>query len=186
MLNNLYILNLDVFNQVYIQIIIIFAMKKEEKKRVRNAENAHFKSIACLLESSTPQGIPDVTEEQIEALAGQTTKTVLAEAGTVNDNVENKETTASSKPTPKSLKVENENLEEWFECVKKRPSIKVERKRLVHFDCDLLDKFMLLSNTMKIPTSKIVNAIVEDWFKENEIIITELISEQLKNVLKSL
>ncbi|MDR2126793.1 MAG: hypothetical protein LBP63_08195 [Prevotellaceae bacterium] len=172
-------------------------MKKRETELNKKVQSAHFNSIAQLLEKTPATGgIPEISERQIQAILGNENGNVpAAEGAEANNDVEGRreQKTTGDNNADKPVKTETvqrpevgndqKKLELWLDNVKRRPSVKVDKKQLVHFDCDLIETFKLFSEVVRVPMNKIISAIVEDWLAEHGNNLKQLQKKILLKIL---
>lgn len=182
-------------------------MKKTDKNLSSDVQRAYYGSLAQLLEKTPATGrIPEIPEDQRKSIIG-TGGDVPAVAETKkDDNIEvrteqtpetmqeqklikpgkslnDKTAKAESDQQPVEVGSDQERLELWLENVKQRPSVRVDKKQIVHFDCELIRTFKVFSEIIHVPMNKIISAIVEDWLTENGDDLKQLQKKILLKIL---
>jgi hypothetical protein len=185
----------------HIEIIIIFTMEKRDKNFIKKAQSAGFHGITSVLESIPARGgIPEISDEVVKEILGTEEEVSAAAETSENNDVgvgEELETMQGQRQTvkvkQKGSKVTNadatpihikvgcvtESLEVWLEKAKKKPNIPLDKKYLVHYNCDTIKLILMLSDAAKVPISKILTAILEDWLLQNKEAVEQETKQQV-------
>jgi hypothetical protein len=82
-----------------------------------------------------------------------------------------------------AISVLSDGFQEWLNEVRIRP--KNSEKTLVYLNPDVVDIFLLLKKSFKIPLNHIINCVLTDWIESNNDDLKELMyAKQSKNILK--
>lgn len=166
-------------------------MEKGKENAIKQAKGTqHLNVMQTLLEdSNTFQGIGNVTKEMKEAILGEVSAEAEIEVqGLISEQmgINLSDDLLSGKDFTPEQKKEVENFVSWLEDVRQRPPIKVNRKSVVSFDCDLVVRFKLLSSASNLPLNKVLTAILDDWLNEKGDTIKHFVVKQQSDLLRNI